>query len=255
MISGQGQDQLFVLLKEDGKAKTQNTVNACLSFTCYIEEETNLHCKAWLSDLKYLKQKKVYKWVALCLQFCSAQTRHQDLLSQQFPYMKQKKWKKCKVFLQLIFKRQNYIFLPSLEKFTLHHFSIPTPKRFACFCKITIQMSFVHAEGWTHQEVLLSPWMWCPESASSTLGIQAPVYKGRNPWWKLFTNGVKQKWGLKEKLWNGWCRVSGQARTDGTLPGAQLALLHHRGASSAAFQGSTVLKSKTRETFLTTSAL
>lgn len=83
----------FCVLEGGWESKHQNTVNACLSFTCYIEGETNLHCKAWLSDLKYLKQtnKKVYKWVALCLQFCSAQTKHQDLLSQQFPYTKQKK--------------------------------------------------------------------------------------------------------------------------------------------------------------------
>lgn len=45
-ISVWGQDQLFVFLKEDDTAKTQNSVNAYLSFTCYIEEETNLHCKA-----------------------------------------------------------------------------------------------------------------------------------------------------------------------------------------------------------------
>lgn len=56
--SVQGQHQLFVFLKEDDKATTQNTVNACLSFTCYIEDETNLHCKAWLSDLKFLKENK-----------------------------------------------------------------------------------------------------------------------------------------------------------------------------------------------------
>lgn len=56
-FSVRGEYQLFVFLKEecDDKAKPQNIINVYLS--CYIKEKTNLHCKAWLSDLKYLKKK------------------------------------------------------------------------------------------------------------------------------------------------------------------------------------------------------
>lgn len=105
--SVQGQHQLFVFLKEDDKATTQNTVNACLSFTCYIEDETNLHCKAWLSDLKFLKENKKKKYTSewhYVFSFIEHKPStgiflHSNILTQS------KRNKVSKHFLQLVFKR------------------------------------------------------------------------------------------------------------------------------------------------------